>query len=303
MGDWFVISSVHGSPIIEHRQQPRPASSHRPPRSTPRDLRALSLEDLLAGWDRAAFGITMRTIEILILRGDHARAIDVLRSHIRCKSPAIPSMQSPLSDVLPIRIANILEDAGYTTLTACHHATDAQLLQLDNLGQTSLELIRETVRCVESDRTPPHIDDLSDLEPDWPAPTVDAGFHFQTEGERTVSKIEEALRVLLDSGETAIDEIDAKIVKLTGEIDNLKRMRKLLAPGTPSKARTGPGKSDWAAMSQAIADVVRERGPLRAKAIAEIIGADYAHVGRITKQFPDLLTKNAEGEITLTDAA
>lgn len=306
MGAWAVITTSSGCTVLDHTPRPAaPAPAPRPhvDRAKPANLKSMDIVDLLRLWDRAAFGITMRTIEILILRGDHTRAVDALRTHIRRQSPLAPTMQSPLADVLPIRIANLLEAAGFKTLIACQRASDAELLTVNGLGDGALELIRETVRCVESGRTPPQADDLSDLAPDWPAPTLETGFYYQTEGERIVSRIEEALQVLLESGDTAVAEIDTKINRLTGEIENLKRMRKLLAPNAPSKTRTGTGKADWSAMSQAIADVVREQGPLKAKAIAEIIGADYAHVGRIAKQFPNLLSKNADGLITLADAA
>jgi hypothetical protein len=259
------------------------------------------IRDLLQTWDRAAYGIACRQIEILLLHGENEKAIGVLRGVIRRQSRAKPTLGSPLGDLLPIRIANMLEDGGYHTLAACDRASDAELLALKQCGPAAVELIRETVLCVVAGRPLPAADDFSDLEPDWELTTT----LFQTEGDRIVSQIEEALKVLLDSGDGAVREIDAKIARLTSEIENLKRMRKLLSPMAPqsNRLKTDSAKADWAQLSKTIAQVIREKGPLRAKEIGTLIGADYAHVGRIVRQFPDVLTKSPDGLIALADAA
>lgn len=259
------------------------------------------IRDLLRTWDRAAYGIACRQIEILLLHGENEKAIGVLRGVIRRQSRAKPTINSPLGDLLPIRIANMLEDGGYYTLAACDRATDTELLALKNSGPATVQLIRETVQCVVAGRPLPAADDFSDLEPDWELPTT----LFQTEGDLIVSQIEEALKVLLDSGDSAVKEIDAKIARLTSEIENLKRMRKLLSPMAPqsNRLKSDSAKADWAQLSKTIAEVIREKGPMRATEIGKITSIDFAHVGRIARQFPDVLTKRPDGLIALADAA
>jgi hypothetical protein len=273
--------------------------STRPPKNRQTPVARESFRELLLDWDRTAFGIACRKIEILLLHGENEKAIGVLRGVICRQSRALPTILSPLGDVLPLRIANLLEDGGYQTLWALQRATDAELLAVPNIGLCAVDLIRKTVACVVAGRPLPAADDLSDLEPDWDLPVL-----FQTEGDRIVSQIEEALKVLLESGDGAVKEIDAKISRLTSEIENLKRMRKLLSPMAPnSRLKTHSAKADWAELSKTIAEVIREKGPLRAKEIGTLIGADYAHVGRIARQFPDVLTRTPDGLIALADAA
>lgn len=261
-----------------------------------------NIRDLLQGWDRVAFGVACRQMEVLILRGQHDAALRVLRQQFRQKSPQRPTLQSPLVDVLPYRLADELESHGFTTLASVHGTTDEDLLAIANVGPSSIDLIRQTVRCVIARQPLPYQEDLSDLEPEWELPVVS----FQTEGERIVSRVEEALAVLLESGDAALAEIDAKIGKLNIEIDNLKRMRKLLAPAAPEgrKAR-GPYKSaDFGDLAQQIAKVIKSKGPMKPSAVAEQLGlSNYTHIGRCVAATPELLAKNATGEITLADAA
>lgn len=198
--------------------------------STPGDIR-----DALAAWDRASFGIACRKIEILLIHGENEKALGVFRSAMQRHSAISPTIESPVADVLPYRLANMLDNAGYMTLAACHRATDADLMAIRNMGVANVDMLRKTIRCVLTKQPLPYTDDLSDLEPEWPLSIDDLHQPITTRQTEPspMSKIEEALSLLLQSGDETVKQIDAKIGDLTEQLDNLRRIRRLLVPEEP----------------------------------------------------------------------
>lgn len=266
-------------------------------------LRTGDIRDLMLGWDRAAFGIACRKMEVLLLHGENDKALGVFRDMCRMQTRVRPTMQSPLVDVLPIRWANMFEEVGYKNLAALNHAKDQELLVLSGCGQATINLVRQTVRAVSAGKPLPTTEDLRDLEPEWDLSS------FQTKGDLIVSRVEEALQVLMESGSDAVVEIDSKISRLNTEIDNLKRMRKLLSPISTSKG-TGRNSSgtrasgDYTEMAQRIVEVIKSNGPLKASAIAEALGTtNYTHIGRCVTASPHLLSRNGHGEVILASKA
>jgi hypothetical protein len=309
----------------------------------------VSIDDLLKDWDRVAFGIACRKMEVLILKGQNTLAREVFESIMRRESRERPTIDSPVGFVLPVRLANPLENAGYKTLSAVRAAKDEDLLNLPNFGLSSVDLVRETIAAVIACKPLPEADDFTDLEPEWeldeaaiavgnacralpagdacraspvgddcrasPIPTCDSRHESPTNqnGEiKTMSmKLHAALNDLLEAGEEAVSEIDAKIEKLTKQIAQLKQVRKLLDP-TPvarnvrqhaasgeSKQPYGGGKVDGAV--DRICDLIAKQGPLSCKEIGEKLDLDFAWVGRIVKRTPDRLVKLVDGAIDLVN--
>lgn len=277
-----------------------------PPSTQPLSTRG-DIRDVLAAWDRASFGIACRKIEILLIHGENEKALGVFRGAMQRHSAIKPTLESPVADVLPYRLANMLDAAGYMTLAACHRAPDADLLALRNMGVANVDLLRQTIRCVLTKQPLPYNDDLSDLEPEWPLSIDDLIVSVtapKPESQMTMSKVEEALSLLLDSRDDALAEIDGKIEKLTVDIDNLKRMRKLLSPAVKTKS-TGGAKatSGYRDMAERIVPILREHGPLRSKQIATLLGDNnFLYIARCAGACPELLVKNEEGLISLANA-
>jgi hypothetical protein len=289
----------------------------------------VSIDDLLKDWDRVAFGIACRKMEVLILKGQNTLAREVFESIMRRESRERPTIDSPVGFVLPVRLANPLDNAGYRTLSAVRAAKDEDLLNLPNFGLSSVDLVRETIAAVIACKPLPEAEDFTDLEPEWeldkaelavgdacrasPIPTCDSRHESPTNqngGIKTMSmKLHAALNDLLEAGEEAVSEIDAKIEKLTKQIAQLKQVRKLLDP-TPvarnvrqhagsgeSKQPYGGGKVDGAV--DRICDLIATEGPLSCKEIGEKLDLDFAWVGRIVKRTPDRLVKLVDGAIDL----
>jgi len=254
--------------------------------------------DLLSNWDRAAFGVACRRMEVLILRGQNEKAVGVLRSVMRVQGRVKLSLQSHVVEAFPYRLANALDLAGYATVQACKGATDAELLDVDGIGSGAVATLRNIIRCIVNGSETLPVEDLSDLEPDW-----DFGQGVFTKGDLIVSKVEEALAVLMESGGAAVAEIDAKISRLGSEIDNLKRMRKILAPTVKNGSRTTL-KGDYAELAKQVCELIKQNGPLKAREVAERLGSgNYTHIGRCVAACPSLLAKRSDGSITLAGLA
>jgi DNA-directed RNA polymerase alpha subunit len=127
------------------------------------------IEDLmrLRNWDRGRFGVAMRRIEVLILRGFPEKAAAVFTKEILHREPyEQATMECHVCLVLPMRIANMLQAAGYETMGAVRAAKDADLLKLTNFGQAYLDHVREVQAKIDAGQFA-IIPDYAGCEPDW----------------------------------------------------------------------------------------------------------------------------------------
>lgn len=291
--------------------------------ASPTNHLGTTIRDLLAGWDRAGFGVCCRTMEVLLLRGECDRARKVLDRFIRRQAIDPPTLRSHVDEVLPERISGTLVRNGYLTLEAVDRASDADLLLLREIGPHAVGLIRDCIAAIRSGRALPVFDDTSDLHPDWelpdssrvsprletPPPSCSRvsprlAIPLNTEGTPNVPNIKEALAVLMESSGDALSEIDAEIASLTADIEQLKRMRKLLAPAGTTKRNAKPqAGGDYRALALRMVDAIKQHGPAKAKVIGERIGEDnYGYLGRCVRNCPDLLVKAKDGVIMLANA-
>jgi len=273
-------------------------------------------------WDREAYLVVMRRIEILLLNNLQDKAVSVLRQFVGWSRPEAVSLASPVQDVLPVRVARSLEESGYDTLAAADGATDSELMALRNIGSKTIRLIRaaaDAARCGQ--RLPEYISDrASELRPefeiDWDyfqqfAPRWnELLLEFmkqqpQFESRKTMSVSTETnppnpLATLLKSmeqPEATVAQIDKEITQKETELANLKRLRKLLVPASaPRSDRPTRSTSDWTEFEQQIIAVVAASGPLRPKDIHQQTGLDTGHIGRIAKASA-LLTRLPDGKI------
>lgn len=94
---------------------------------------------LFETFDHQRWSVACREMQVRIVRGDTAKAHDVLDAFTRFTGYTKATLASSVGSVLPVRIANELEDAGYTKLQAIDRVSDAQLLtELSNFAETSL---------------------------------------------------------------------------------------------------------------------------------------------------------------------
>lgn len=270
---------------------------------------------MLENWDRSAFIAFMRRIEILLMQNLHHQAMQAFRMFVAWTRPEPPTMDSAVHDVLPLRIANKLEEYGYETLRAACMATPQELQRIDNVGEKSIEVIRIAARAAQQGKRLPEVvaqwaaelqpefeidwEYFAQFEPKWNSILT----YINTDPERqTMSNVStetaplnNQLSILLksiESPEQTVAQIDAEIAKREAELGKLKKLRKLLG------AKPTVGNSEAVADIEAkIVEAVKD-GPLKPKDIKKLIRVDAAHIGRIVAR-SSLLVKLTDGRIKI----
>lgn len=242
--------------------------------------------------DAERFAQLMARCEILIARGLGERAIEVFRDFVnrdRFEVPdRSPTIDSPVCHVFPVRIARLLEDAGYETLRSVAAASDQQLLAIGNLAGKTLDCIRTVIADIRRGspvRKYP-FDDTTDVPDFKHAHVVQLQTSPTMEIERmnvSSTTIATAINTLLANKDNAVGEIDRQIAAHQEKIDALRAMRKMIAPVAKPKtdSRQYAGRQD---LMTKIIELVTQRGPMSAKDIGESLSLDYAFVGRLAKR-------------------
>ena len=276
----------------------------------------MTLARRLSGWDRSAFGVGMRRIEVLLVHGFVDKAKVVFQQLLMEESQVKHTINSLVSSVLPYRMANTLEKHGFKTLSSVHGTSDTELLRIPQLSLKTIAYIRAVISALVNEEVLPEYKGRyheSALEPDWPLTQEDLAVvpmtipivahvpvlkksEKENMSETTVS-LQSALSTLFTAGDSAIVEIDAKIAQLNAQINQLKRVRKMLSLEQGNVARSNAG---WEEQADRIIEVVLQTGPLKPKAIGDRIGVDFAQIGRVVKRTARLV-KNGNGEVCLAD--
>lgn len=274
----------------------------------PPEFEQSSFDRLLDNWDRAAFGMAMRRIEVLILRGRDQLARDVFESLLRRESRAKPTMQSHLTDVLPNRIVRPLEGAGYECLADVARAADEQLLAIRDIGPDTLDFLKLTISRVAAGEPLPLTE--TELAPEWDVelgPSGDGRIvcscarkkgDCQVNTENTGAKAEanpidelsKAIDLFAKSSEQTLAAIDLEIATVTGRLEVLRRMRRMLVAG-PAASTVGAAKRHDE-LAKRMVDALQEHGRMRAKELAELVGdGNYTLVGRIAARRAEFVSQ------------
>lgn len=247
--------------------------------------------ECLEGFDHGRFGVACRTIQVLLGYGYVDRAVECLRQFAVESRRRAATPQTPLVDVVPVRVANSLEQIGITTLAAFLRASDQQLWSVPNIGEGCIRLreqLRRELQTGELMAGEP-VDDLSldFLKDECPQEVLDFVERNRQVSSASVSVLD-ALKVIADRGAEAVSEIDSKIADLQAEIDQLKKMRSLLGGKTNPRERgeykpmqlTDEHVETADKMHKVLTDA---RAALPPAQIASKIGQHFALVGRIAK--------------------
>jgi len=237
-------------------------------------------ESRLAEFDRVGFGLTMRKIEVLLLRDNPEKAVQCLWNFIAHKRLAMASMASHPAEVLPLKIANRLDDYGLQTLYAVAQCSDEEIAEVPEIGTHSVAKIRSVIDRVSRGvfRITPH---APELEPEW---EVDIGV-FKQEPEVTKISIKDALSVILADREAGISELDAEIAEAESHVAELREMRAMLTSTTPEKRVLGQTKPSEETMEleQKIFEYIKINGPMTAKDTAAALQRHYVSIGNAVK--------------------
>jgi hypothetical protein len=289
-----------------------------------------SLEQKLAAFDSARWSVTCRHMQLRLIAGNVEAAVSALRSFAGSSSYEPASSASPLSAVLPVRIANALEDCGYLNVASVARASDAELARVPNVSVASIALIRRVVQQV-ADGTAIELSDedeelvdaellypataaaelesrlLSRLRSDQPLLTHQPTTLNQqpTTTMTNAEQVLSALDTLSGSPDTALEVIDAKITTLEAEIAKYRRLRKMLG-GSPATPRTAPvrkpeTKEAYMKLGDAMAAILAQRGPLKASAIAQEMadGTTMIAVGKAVTADHQRFIRRTDGLIEL----
>jgi hypothetical protein len=249
----------------------------------------VTTEELLAQWDSARWSVACREMQIRISRGAFEAAHRVLSHFCRDTQPDFATLDSHVASVLPVRIANILEEAGYTTLRSVDNELDATLLRIENFGEVSVNHCRKTIAAVRAGTVPEicpddDYDELIDSEHSYHLRTFNnyrPSISQPTE-QRVMAasdRIKEAMTILMADTGGAIEILDKDIAHHEAEIVRLKSMRKLLG-GSEPKVRNSELTPRLAELEARAFEVVYlARGDTSVSDLAKRLGASVLAVG------------------------
>lgn len=262
--------------------------------------------ELLSGFDAARWSVACRHMQLRIVHGNIEAAIAVLRAFFRFTGYELATEQSPLASVLPVRIANTLEDAGYLTVASVARATNADLREIPNIGGEAISTIRSMQqsvasggRLVQFEEDEELLDESLYLTPELYQRFTDAMNRKRLTVEKTPVAIDKppekttekpmtdaervlaALDTLSDSPDTTVEVIDKHIAELDVQIERYKRLRKMLI-GSSLKGKPIKPTALLKKCCDAMVKILSAKGPLKPAAIANELadGTTYITVGR-----------------------
>ena len=118
--------------------------------STPDGPQCLTRE--LAKFDKARWSVAVREMQIRVLHGNHEAAVRILREFCANTSATYATLDSMVGDVLPVRIANLVEAIGCDTVRSLDKMSDRALAAIPNMGDTTIGLIRRTIQNIKAGR-------------------------------------------------------------------------------------------------------------------------------------------------------
>lgn len=209
----------------------------------------LSTEELLAQWDAARWSVACREMQIRIGRGCFEAAHRALSHFCRDTQPDFATLESHVAAVFPVRIANMLEEAGFATLRSVDNELDATLMAIPNFGDVCIGICRKTIAAVRAGTVPEicpddDLGELIDSEHSYHLRTFNNFTHLRnsviTNQPReqmvmsTSEQIKQAMSLLMNDTGQALAVINKEIGDHEAEIIRLNKMRKFLG-GEPTK--------------------------------------------------------------------
>lgn len=129
-----------------------------------------TVDELLLKWDRAEFSELCRKLEILMLRGKIDAAVMAIRNFTGFRTEIVPKLDDHITTFVSLRVANRLDEYGYSTVGAALRAKPEDLLGIPNIGKGAIDELRRVgialknrtpiARVVDRDQSP-------ELAPEW----------------------------------------------------------------------------------------------------------------------------------------
>jgi len=239
--------------------------------------------ECLRDFDHARFGVLARSLQILLAHGAMDYAIAAVRQFAVQTRRRVATPASQLVDVVPVRLANSLETIGCTTLSAFLKLRDVEVLSTPDVDVGALAIREQLRRELAAGRLLEACGGDEELAFDFLADSVPHNVLDYVEGRMNQSvtnvSVLDALKVLSERGDEAVREIDSKIAALRSEMDQLNKMRSMLAPKVKRKMKL-PEK--YKPLSDAMAVLLRgEKESLRPKDLATRLKSSGIVIGKI----------------------
>ena len=113
-----------------------------------------ALLDKIAAWDEENWQIACRQMQVDLMNGNVLRARQTLNAYCRDRIPGFLTLDRLISEVLPPKWCDALWDAGYRTMRSLTKTVDAELLDIENIGETTVRKIRAICKAIESKQIP-----------------------------------------------------------------------------------------------------------------------------------------------------
>lgn len=247
----------------------------------------LSTEELLAQWDAARWSVACREMQIRISRGCFEAAHRVLSHFCRDTQPDFATLDSHVASVLPVRIANSLEEAGFTTLRSVDNELDEALFRIPNFGEVSIGVCRKTIASVRAGTVPEicpddYYDELIDSEHSYHLRAFNNFKPISQTEQRVMAaseRIKEAMSLLMADTGGALEISDKEISEHEAEIVRLKSMRKFLGGETKSKVRRTDLTPKLAKIEASVFETITKHGPAEIDQLVPLVTASRLAIG------------------------
>jgi hypothetical protein len=238
-------------------------------------------------FDYQRWTIYCRMMLLRIARGEFEGAHAALRDFCRGPWKRIARVDSHIAAVLPVRIANALEDGGYDTIDSVRLEDDETLLELPNMGERTVREIRERIEQVlTGNLLENYFDD--ELQVDWDlclrvgpggsAGVLDCTCHI--EKAKPMSVLE---KIAALSDPKLVAEIDSEIAEHESAITKLRTARKMVC-GSASRRATKPLDAEKLALADKMVGVLQKaKQGLTPSELAKRAGTNHFLVGKIAK--------------------
>lgn len=247
-------------------------------------------------FDREEFGVLCRRLECLLMARQVDIAVGALRNFAANKGFSKTTLASHVVDAFPMRVANILEQAGYANIYAVAGATDEQLLKLPNISAKIVGDIRSRIEGIRQHL----VNDVNscsknDIGPEWEidnellvdlvaasAPVVTVVEDAMQQGLKGTDGVLAKIESLFEDPDATAAALQARLDSLHAEEEKIRRAMNLL--GVRPKARRNPFHLSEENIESAEEAISKNLAVGQRKTITELAndtGIQFAKLGRI----------------------
>lgn len=118
------------------------------------DKMTFNLEKELEKFDAIRWSVACREMQIRLIHGNVDSAVRILREFALNTKSFVATLESNVCEVFPLRIANMLDELGCTTVMSVDKINDSTLLAIPNVSNVTVMQIRRIIKEIKAGLVP-----------------------------------------------------------------------------------------------------------------------------------------------------